>query len=203
MSEVKYTPNSHKYKREQQEAEANKKKIEKVVKGKVAVKKKSEFQKFMGTFISEDAKNIKSYVFMDILVPTIKKALSDIVNDGISMLLYGEVGHSKKTSSGSKISYRNYYDRKDERYESRASRATYEYDDIILSSRKEAEDVLIAMNEILDKYGSVSIGDLYDLVDVSGSYTDNDYGWTSLRSADVIRTRDGYLLKFPKATSLK
>ena len=37
------------------------------------------------------------------------------------------------------------------------------------------------------------------LVGINGSYTDNKYGWTHLRSADVQRVRDGYLLKLPKA----
>ena len=40
--------------------------------------------------------------------------------------------------------------------------------------------------------------DLYDLVGINGSYTDNKYGWTHLRSTDVQRVRDGYLLKTAK-----
>ena len=45
----------------------------------------------------------------------------------------------------------------------------------------------------------VSVADLYDLVGISGNYTDNKYGWTNLRNSDVQRVRDGYLLKLPKA----
>lgn len=202
----KYQPNSHKHRREQQmNNEVTKKKVEKVVKGKVKVKKKSEFQKFMGTFISEDAKNVKSYVFMDILVPTIKKALSDIVNDGISMILYGETGHGKKSSTAGRVSYRNYYDRRDDdrNRDTRATRSGYSYDDIVLDTRGEAEDVLTRMDELIETYEMASVADLYDLVGMTGNYTDNKYGWSNLRNAEVVRVRDGYLLKLPKVTPIK
>ena len=73
------------------------------------------------------------------------------------------------------------------------------YDDIILDTRREAEEVLDRMQDLIDNYGMVSVADLYDLVGINGSYTDNKYGWTHLRSADVQHVREGYLLKLPKA----
>ena len=51
-------------------------------------------------------------------------------------------------------------------------------------------------------YGTVSVADLYDLVGISGNYTDNKYGWTNIRNAEPIRVRDGYMLKLPKALPL-
>ena len=58
------------------------------------------------------------------------------------------------------------------------------------------------MDELIDQYGVVSVGDLYDLVGVTGAYTDNNYGWTDLRTASVVRTRDGYMIKLPRALAL-
>ena len=58
------------------------------------------------------------------------------------------------------------------------------------------------MDELIDQYGMVSVGDLYDLVGVTGQYTDNNYGWTDLRTASVVRTRDGYMIKLPRALAL-
>ena len=48
-------------------------KIESVVSGKVKTKKKSEMSKFKNAFISEDVSNVKDYIFMDVLIPAIKK----------------------------------------------------------------------------------------------------------------------------------
>ena len=38
-----------------------------------------------------------------------------------------------------------------------------------------------------------------DLVGVTGNYTDNKYGWTNIRNAEVVRVRDGYRIKLPRA----
>lgn len=202
-----YMPNSHKFKEEQKTTSIEKKKVEKVVTGVAKVKKKSEVSKLKDIFISEDASNVKSYIIMDVLVPAIKKAIADIVTNGIDMILYGETGHSKRSSSSSKISYRSYYDRRDDdrRYDRDSSRVKqgYEYDDVIIETRGEADAVISRMDEIIDMYGRVSVADLYDLVGITGNYTDNNYGWTNLASAEPIRVRDGYVIKLPKAMPIK
>ena len=194
-----YKPNSHKYK--QQLKEQGDKKVEKVVHGNAKTRKKSQVRKFTDVFISEDASNVKSYILMDVLVPTIKKAISDIVKDGIDMIL-GTGGPSTRSTNASKVSYRNYYDRRDnERNYTSARRNTtgYSYDDIILETRGEAEEVITAMDGLMDTYGIVSVADLYDLVGIQCNYTDNKYGWTNIRNVEPIRVRDGYMLKLPKA----
>ena len=200
MAELDYKPNSKRYKTEQKDAPADKKKVEKVVKGAVKTRKKSGVSKLKDTFISEDVSNVKSYILMDVLIPAAKKAISDIVRDGIDMILYGDTHRGRSSSSASYVSYRSYSDRdrRDNRYESSRSRTIYEPDDIILESRVEAEEVLERMNELLDNYGIVSVADLYDLVGKSCDYTANRYGWTNIRNAEPVRVRDGYLLKMPK-----
>lgn len=196
-----YKSNSHKSKEETEE----RRKIEPVVKGKVKSKKKSEMRKFADVFISEDVGNVKSYVIGEVLIPAMKKALSDIVTNGIDMILYGETGVSKKRSgSSSRTSYSSYYERdrdrgRDTDRRSRTSRNVYSYDDIILDNRGEAEDVLSNMEALIEQYQLVSVADLYDLVGIRGNYTDNKYGWTDLRSASITRVRDGYMIKLPRA----
>lgn len=193
-----YKSNSHKSKDEEKKKEVNK-----VVTGEVKTKKKNEVQKFADTFISEDIANVRSYILMDVLVPALKKAISDVVTNGIDMILYGEPGRTKKSTTASKVSYRSYYDRTSDRDDYISSRRRgFEYEDIILETRGEAEEVLMRMDELIDTYGIVSVGDLYDLVGIQGDYTVNKYGWTNIRNAQVIRVRDGYMIKLPKALPL-
>ena len=203
MDGTEYKSNSNKSKVEIKESANAEHKVEKVVTGKVIAKKKSGFQKLTDEFISEDAKNIKSYVLGEVLIPAIKKAISDIVTDGIDMILYGGSGRNgNRRSTADKVSYRNYYDRdrRDSRVNDRSSyNASYDYNDIILDSRGEAEDVLSRMDELMETYGLVRVADLYDLVGISGSYTDNKYGWTNIRSAQIVHVRDGYMIKMPRA----
>lgn len=200
MAELDYKPNSNRYKKEQKSAPADRKKVEKVVNGIVKTRKKSGVSKLKDTFISEDVSNVKSYIIMDVLIPAAKKAISDIVRDGIDMILYGDTHRGRSSSGASYVSYRSYSDRdrRDSRYESSRSRTIYEPEDIILESRVEAEEVLERMNELIDNYGIVSVADLYDLVGMTCDYTANRYGWTNIRNAEPVRVRDGYLLKMPK-----
>lgn len=177
------------------------KKIKKVVSGEVKTKKKSGASKLKDAFIEDDAKNVGDYILMDVLVPAAKKAISDVVQDGIEILLYGETT-ARKRSTGSRISYNNYYSqptRPRERDRERYDTKSYSYDDIVLESRSDAEEVLNNMFDLIERYGMVSVADLYELVDISCKYTDNNYGWTDLGNASVSRVRDGYLLKLPRA----
>ncbi len=195
-----YKSNSHASKEKEKNSEE--KKVEKIISGNARAKKKSEFSKFADVFVSEDAGNVKSYILMEVLVPAVKKAVSDIVTNGIDMLLYGETGVHKRNGASSKVSYRSYYDRSNRSSSNSRTRNGYSYDDIILDNRGEAEEVLSRMDEIVATYGTVSVADLYDLVGITGAYTDNKYGWTDIRSASVVRVRDGYMIKLPRALPL-
>lgn len=202
-----YKPNSHRFKEEQASGQGEppvgqeRKKIEKVIKGTVKTKKKGGVTKLAELFVSEDVKDVKSYIVMDILVP----ALKDAVINGITMFLYGSSGKNRKTSTTSNVSYRSYYDQRNSRYGSEPAARTrtgYNYDDIILDSRGEAEAVLAGMSDIIETYGVVSVADLYDLVGKSCEYTDNKYGWTNIRNAEAFRVSNGYMLKLPKVTPI-
>ena len=205
-----YPPNSHKYKEEQKrlvEQKNEKRVTEKVITGTVKRKKKGLFDKFMDNIISEDAPSVKSYIFGDVLIPAIKKAISDIVTDGIDIILYGESKRGRGRSTADRVSYRNYYDggsyNRPQMNERRSLMAgQYSYDDIILPTRGEAEDVLARMDELMDTYGLVRVADLYDLVGITGNYTDNKYGWTNITRAEIVRTRDGFMIKMPRAVPI-
>lgn len=195
-----YTPNSHRYKEEQ----AEKKKVQKVISGTAKLKKKTGTNKLVDTFISEEASSVKNYILMDVLVPAIKDALADIVINGVNMVLFGDTKHSStRRSASDRVSYNRYYSDRDSRSAaSTRSRTSYDFDDVVLDTRGEAEEVLSSMDELMDTYKMVTVADLYDLVGTSCNYTDNKYGWTNIRNAEIIRTRDGYKIKMPKAIPL-
>ena len=55
------------------------------------------------------------------------------------------------------------------------------------------------MEEVIDHYGFVTVADMYEMANMSAPFTANKYGWTSIRTAEPVRVRDGYILKLPKA----
>lgn len=205
MEQFEHKPNSNRFKEQQKDKKEVDSRVSKIVSGGVKTKKKSKLNKFMGNIISEDAKSVRSYILGDVLIPNIKKVISDIVTDGIDIILYGESRKHGRRSTADRISYRSYYNeptrpRMNERQAMLA--ASYSYDDIILSNRGEAEDVLARMDELIDTYGLVRVADLYDLVGITGNYTDNKYGWMNIRNAEIVRVRDGYLIKMPRAVPI-
>lgn len=197
--------NSHKNRNEKQNL-PEKKRAEKVVRGKVKAKKNNT-RKLTDVFIAEDVVNVKNYVLFDVIVPSIKKALYDLVVGALDMTLFGGRGNGgAKRSTADKVSYKDYNgisSRRDDRFASTKTATGYSYDDITLESRGEAEAVLSRMDEIIEEYNEVRVADLYDLVGITGEYTDNKYGWTNIRSARVVRTRDGYKIEMPRALPLK
>lgn len=196
-----YKSNSDKARKEQSE-----KKVEAVITGTAKTRKKGEMQKFADVFIAEDANNVKSYILMEVIVPAVKKAISDIITTGINMILYGEAGRSEKNNGAQKVSYRNYYDQSADYVRAGSGsprRAGIDYDDIVFDTRGDAESVLDAMRDIIAQYGTVSVADLYDLARVpNDNFTMNRYGWTTLNGAQPVRVRDGYILKLPRVVPL-
>lgn len=175
------------------------KRAEKVVRGRVKTKK-NEMRKLANVFISDDVVNVKHYILMDVLVPSIKKALYDIVVGALDMTFFhGRSGSKRPTAD--KVSFRDYNSvSRDDRGSNRfRTTSGYSYDDIILETRGEAEAVLARMDEIMEEYQIVRVADLYDLVGITGEHTDNKYGWTNIRNAEVERVRDGYRIKMPRA----
>lgn len=197
--EQQYEPNSHKSK------EIRPKRVEKVISGEAKVKE-SGSRKFMDAFISEDASTAKNTIFLDVIVPTIKKLFVDIVETGLDVVLYGGSGHVRHDSKASKVSYSGFYNKpnanRQRDYRSTGLSGGREYSDIFIETRGEAENVLFQLGELIDMYDVASVADLYDLVGITSNYTDQKYGWTDIRNASVIRTRDGYLLKLPKVKLL-
>lgn len=202
---IEYKPNSHKYKAEQAAKEkAQEKRAEKVVTGTTKVRKKSEARKLTEVFVAEDISNVKSYVFMDVLVPALKEAFYSMIMEGLSMSLFG--GSRSHKGGSSKVSYRSYSDDPRDRERKRAHsdpRNRFDFDEIEFDTRGDAEYVLEQMEEILDNYKMVRVLDLYDLAGLTPPFTADKYGWTNLRSARTERVRGGgFIIKLPRPAQI-
>lgn len=202
-----YPSNSKSSKRDKAEkGKPTEKKVDKITKGTVVKKKKSLGKKFTDTFLSDEFDSVGDYLKQDVLIPAAKNLFSDVVSqavemikDGTEAMLFGEVRGSRKRR-GSYVSYNTIStrDKKDRRDPSRRNRATHNFDDIVLETRGEAEEVRDQLLFLIDEYGDASVADLYSSVGITGSFTDNRYGWSNLSTARIIKVRDGYLLDLPK-----
>ena len=184
-------------------------KVEKVVTGEVITRKKPLHRRFVETFMGGDARGAVDYVVMEVLIPAARDAIADAVSQGVEKIVFGEVKSSRRGSSRyastGQTSYTRYssptransYGRPEPRMSYRA-RANHDFKEIVLATRIEAESVLEEMDAHIGRYGSVSVTNLYNLIGITGDYTDSKWGWKDSRGFDIERVREGYLLDIPK-----
>lgn len=208
-----YPSNSHKQKLEEPKPKkAEAKKVEKVISGEAVRRKKPLSKRFTETFVQGEAKGVGSYILFDVLVPAAKDTIADAFSQGIERMLFGEArstsrrGH--RPTGGGYTSYNRYsskappWQREDRPSMSRRGRATHDFDEIILATRVEAEEVIDRLFDLVSKYDTATVNDLYDLVGITGNYTDDKWGWVDIRGAGVTRVRNGYLLDLPRPEPL-
>lgn len=69
---------------------------------------------------------------------------------------------------------------------------------VTFDSRKSAEEALNKLEQLIDIYGVVTVADLHEIIEASYTYLDNKSGWTTLKSAEIVKVMGGYAIKLPK-----
>jgi hypothetical protein len=188
----------------------------KVVTGKVITRKPPMGRRVREMFFGGDFNSVRSYVIDDVLLPAARDMIADAFSQGVERLIFGDSRpgggrrYASRTSGGvfgggvGRTAYDRMSTRRDDREPmSRRARANHNFEEIILQSRAEAEDVLEQMDLILERYKQVSVKDLYELVGENFHYTDEKWGWTGRGiGGRVTRTSNGYLLDLPRPEQL-
>lgn len=199
-----------KYQSNSKTSKVEPKKLNKIVNGRVSKQKKPLTKKFLETFVTDDIKNVKSNIIEGILIPVAKDTVLDIFQglmdagrSAIEIALLGEVNPRRSSRNRyrdgkSHVSYdKCSYDR-DSRISTSRSRTRHDFDDIVFDSRGEAEEVRDCLVDLIAQYNEVTVDSLYELVGITGDYTDRDWGWKNLSSSSISRVRDGYVLNLPR-----
>lgn len=179
------------------------------------VKPASMGKRVRNAFIAEDRGDIKEHVIFEVVIPAIKNAISDVITDGIDMLLFGE----KKRKTSNKTAYGSFWassidsEKKRENGRSGASEghssrsALGRYSDACWESRKECEDVLECLEAIMDSYSVITVADFFGLIDDPREFPiesiHSKWGWKSLKDVHPERVGNGlWGLSLPRPTRL-
>lgn len=204
---MEYPPNSQKSKN----VSSGEKKLKRVTSDDPIRRKKGLGSQFRSTFLGGDAHSAFHYVVFGVLIPAAKDALAEAGAQGIERLIFGDSRARQKASRvNGPLGHINYNQRSNKpqprsdspRFMSRQARSQHQFEEIILTDRREAEEALERLFDCVDQFGSASVADLYELVGVKSAHTDNKWGWTDLRGADIVRVRNGYLLDLPETEPL-
>ena len=137
----------------------------------------------------------------DILIPNAVDLLSDMLHSFIDGMIFGDSASRtsykgpKRRNKGSNIPFSSISTgNANKRAQTPHGRRTFDFDQILLDSRGEAQLVLDEMYERIDAYGKVRVSDLYDAVGWDHDYTERKYGWYDLPNPKITRvhTDEGY-----------
>jgi hypothetical protein len=184
-------------------------KVERVVSGEAKTRKRGLGKQFKETFIAGTARGAVDYMVNDVIVPSLKEMMFEAFQSGLQKMIFGESrirrGVPSPTGYGNvpRVNYQSMSQPTKARTISGPAKARGSFDEIVIPSRSEAEEVLERMYDILQNYDVVLVADLYALTGIAGSHTDHRWGWTSLRGAQVVPQRgNGYLLDLPEPEPL-
>lgn len=170
-----------------------------------AVRRKKSFRKQISeTFVAGDAKTAVRYSIFEIMLPAARDMIVETLQQGIEKLFTGDTrrrGLNRPLSGPTGyVSYNRIGSRNTGplRTISRQARARHNFDEIIIDNRVEAEEVIDKLFELVSRYESATVADLYELVGLTSTHTDHKWGWTDLHGSGVSRVRGGYLLDLPE-----
>lgn len=189
-------------------------KVEKVTKGTVIQKKPPLGRRLAQAFGAREGQGIFDYILCDIIIPATKNMIIDSISDGVAMA-FGEAPRRRRRSrsdrGGSRfdydrVSYRD-DDRRGDRYSDRRrtteSSSVRDYENLSFASKDDADEVISALVDIIDRCEYATVLDLYEAAGVQApDYAVGNYGWYKLGSAYPRRIRDGYVLDLPKPVLL-
>lgn len=183
-------------------------KFKKVVSGKVTVQPKPLHKRILSALFDDDGVDLKGYLYNEVIVPYFKEIIWTGITGGLGMLLYKDFDYSprsKKSYGPGKETTINYagISKQTKAPPVRGYGSNSKVlDNLEFSSNREAVEVLDILREAIDKYGTVSVSQLYDLVGVTGTYTDDYLGWDDLSRASIIRSRGVWILDLPRAINI-
>ena len=165
--------------------------VEKDIKPTKAKPKKKKFgQKMKEAMFSEDIGNgsVTEYVFFKVAIPAVKRVLSEMANTAINMAL----GLDPKTRTVTATHTANASVYRDRNYSRSTGDGNYGTRREAVSEfeweEADARDIYTQCIDILDRYPSLSLAEVYSIMNMPEKIraTDKHWGWTSSRSIDLV-----------------
>lgn len=182
-----------------------------VVNGKASASK-SLFGRIAETFTLNNLKDARNYIIKDVIVPSILDMLYDGITRGAAKLIYKDNNPRDRKRKGfdysgitgiTRLSDGEALKARDRKRDTSVS-GIYDYNEIELRTRADAELLLDSMCDYLEFHEVITVADMYSMANYNGGdYTDNYWGWSSLAGAHIERSLDGWVLKLPEVKNIK
>lgn len=159
-------------------------------------------------FMPGDVAKVKEYVFKEVIGPTLRKLLYDIIV-GSSYRMIFPTGQSAPTTPGiTGVDYsktqRTSLNGSITATEIQIRQNSWYTNTPIIDTQARAMEILGQLLNIIQTYGVARVADFYDLLGATPApdHTANNYGWDDLSKADIVPSGNGYQIRFPRPKPL-
>lgn len=177
------------------------------------IKKDSFWDKFKKAWFGENVENAGEFVIFEVGIPAMKATLSDMISNGMEVLLFGESSgrHSRgrsKESSGYTGMYRRERERERDVREERRSYG-YIWEQVEPRSQRDCMAIIAEMRDFAYDNEYVTVAELLDIMRASNlaEYTDENKGWYAEdlkgNACSCYAVRGGYLLDLPRPRAIR
>lgn len=142
-------------------------------------------------------------VMHEVLLPSLKDMLFEAVTEGANRVIYKEGTRTRSTTARTKGGRTNYNAiSKGPRFTKKDQNMML-FDRLTFDTRAEAQQVLDDLYSAISQYGVLTVAEFYDTAGfTSNRFTDENWGWISLRGSRVIRVNDGFAVQLPDPVPL-
>ena len=201
-----------------------------VVETSATIKKSHGLKKLFKGFFVEDLKTVRSNIWKDVIVPSVKTGIANAITGGVYMWLFGKNGTNNGVgnyirpfwSSGT-TAYNNLYRYpggsvtspgvstgpkvsvgNDPSFGKYTSMDVYDPEYIRYGSWQDAENVFMNLCERIGLYHVATVKNLYDLSGIQGyEMVLQNWGWYDMPWHKVLPMNDGtFILKLPQPSPL-
>ena len=187
---------------------------------KASIKQPTTRQKIKRAFIADEINDVKSYALFDVVIPSIKRVIRDLIMNAIDMTFYGRSKASRDPRDdrdSTYVDYRSAYRRnRDRDYDDRDRRdnprsrsvqqvGVRELDRVVFAEKADAIDALSFVLDNIEEYGAATVADFLSCARLETSPIHSKWGWYDAKGASVRECPDGsgYYVDLPKPRNVQ
>jgi hypothetical protein len=180
-------------------------------------------RRIRASFGGNNLKMVGAAVLAEVIIPTAKDLLSNVIDEGSRRMIYGESGSRRRggmastvastlVGNATRIRSTNYSTISTQTAAaapttlSARERNNFDFSNLAFPERAQVEAIIEAMYDTIEEYGMITVAGLYDLLGQSGTgFTDQKFAWDARTFAGTkpAKIREGWVLDLPLPLEVK
>lgn len=173
---------------------------------KAKVKDLTMKQKLRKAFIADEVADVKTYAIFDVVIPSIKKVIRELVMNAIDMAFYGKPqARSRDDRGGAYYDYsrrdrdRDIPDRRSQQSKAQQFVGVRDLDRVAFDDKEDAINTLSYLMDNIEEFGVATVSDFLASAGLTTNPIHQKWGWYDLQGCSVRETPDGdWMVDLPR-----